>query len=65
MTHGIALYTYPGTPLHSELCEAFLALRGYILIEMDMLYEVVSMGPAADRERTLWRLVAASHAGAS
>lgn len=59
----IAVYTVAGSAQHCELCDAFLGRDGYTLIAMDRLYQVVSMETAADRERTLWRLVAASHAG--
>lgn len=60
----ISVYTMPGSALHCIFCEAFLQTAGFVLIEMDRLYTVVSMAPAADGERTLWRLVEASHAGA-
>lgn len=61
--HGIAVYTTPGSPLHCELCEAFMADGGYALIGMERLFEVVSMSTAADGARTLWRLQEAAHAG--
>lgn len=61
----ISVYTVRGSALHCIFCEAFLAHAGFVLIEMDRLYVVSSMAPAADGERTLWRLCEARHAGAA
>lgn len=60
---SITVYSCAGTGLHSIMCDAFLAWGGYVLIEMDHLYRIVSMETAADGERTLWRLYSAPHAG--
>jgi hypothetical protein len=62
---SITIYTAPGSPLHCELCDAFLEIRGFILTETGVLLEVVTMEPAADGERTLWRLREAPYAGAA
>lgn len=60
----ITIWTVPGSSRHCELCDAFLDLYGFVVLR-DQLHEVVTMAPAAARDRTRWQLRPVQPAGAS
>lgn len=60
----ITIWTTPGSPLHCELCDAFLETDGYLVLpSRDALYQVRTMETPAHLDRTCWRLAEASPAG--
>jgi hypothetical protein len=54
----VVLFSRPGTPLHDDLCTAFLALAGWVTVDA-AFYEIITMtdgwGPGARYTRWLLR----------
>jgi hypothetical protein len=61
----VVLFSRPGTPLHEDLCTAFLALQGWTTVD-GLFYEILTMtagwGPRAIYTRWTLRLAAAGTA---